>query len=94
MLNLFSLIHRYLNIVNPQNAVAVLDLAYRLRITYYDASYVVTASELGLPLVTDDVELRRRLKSNTNIVVEVLSKEVEAISSNEYIARKRHPFET
>jgi predicted nucleic acid-binding protein len=40
----------------------VLDLALRLGITAYDASYVVLAHRMGAPLVTADERLARRLK--------------------------------
>jgi len=89
LLNLISLIHRYLNIVNPRNTVAVLKLAYELRITYYDASYVVAANEFGLPLVTDDTKLRKRLETSMDIVAEILGKEVEVLSSSEYITKRK-----
>jgi len=89
LLNLISLIHRHLNIVNPRNTVAVLKLAYELRITYYDASYVVAANELGLPLVTDDTKLRKRLESSMDVVAEMLGKKVEVLSSSEYTAKRK-----
>ncbi|MFZ8824572.1 MAG: hypothetical protein ACO2O0_10585 [Desulfurococcales archaeon] len=40
----------------------VLNLAYRLRVTYYDTSYIVIAYEVNTDLVTDDEKLRRRVK--------------------------------
>ncbi len=89
LLNLASLIHRYLNIVNPRNIATVLKLAHGLQITYYDASYVVAANELGLPLVTDNTKLRKRLETRIDMVVEILGKEVEVLSSSEYIAKRR-----
>jgi len=43
IINLITLIHRNLSIVNPRNTVAVFKLAHGLQLTYYDASYLVTA---------------------------------------------------
>ncbi len=37
-----------------------LSMAYKLNITYYDATYLNTAKELDKILVTDDEELRRK----------------------------------
>ncbi len=85
LLNLISLIHRYLNMVYPQNVSAVLRLAFRLKITYYDASYVVESSELNVPLITDDTSLRNRIKSHRNVIKQILGKEVNVLSSDEYI---------
>ena len=85
LLNLISLIHRYLNMVYPQNVSAVLRLAFRLKITYYDASYVIASSELNVPLITDDTTLRNRIKSHRNVVKQILGKEVNVLSSDEYI---------
>lgn len=89
LLNLISLIHRYLNIVNPDNTVAMFKLAHELRLTYYDASYIAVASELGLALVTDDTKLRKRVETSIDVVAEILGKEVEILSSNEFIAKRK-----
>ncbi|RLG88779.1 MAG: hypothetical protein DRO18_00745, partial [Thermoprotei archaeon] len=75
----------YLYIVYPQDVVAILRLAYRLKITYYDASYVIASSELNVPLITDDTTLRNRIKSHRNVVKQILGKEVNVLSSDEYI---------
>jgi len=48
---------------------AVLDVAGRLNLTFYDASYVYVAREKGLPLVTEDHGLKLRAGG----YVEVLS---------------------
>ena len=36
-----NLINRFLNIIDPRDSDLVLKFAYQLKITYYDASYVV-----------------------------------------------------
>ncbi|MEM1610514.1 MAG: type II toxin-antitoxin system VapC family toxin [Sulfolobales archaeon] len=40
----------------------MLEIAHRLRITYYDASYIVTAYKLSAELVTDDSRLRKKIE--------------------------------
>jgi predicted nucleic acid-binding protein len=54
--------YRVLRIVEPRDILLVLNLAYRLRVTYYDTSYIVIAYEVNTDLVTDDEKLRRRVK--------------------------------
>ncbi|MBS7626409.1 type II toxin-antitoxin system VapC family toxin [Candidatus Bathyarchaeota archaeon] len=39
----------------------ILDVAERLRITFYDASYVFFAQERGIPLITEDEHLINRV---------------------------------
>ncbi len=59
-----------MNVVNIRcHEEAVLDVAWRLNLTFYDASYVYVAREKGLPLVTED----RKLKLRADGYVEVLS---------------------
>ena len=41
----------------------ILDLARQLRLTFYDASYVYYARDLGLPLVTEDSDLIDKARS-------------------------------
>jgi predicted nucleic acid-binding protein len=54
--------YRVLRIVEPRDILLVLNLACRLRVTYYDISYIVIAYEVNTDLVTDDEKLRRRVK--------------------------------
>jgi len=42
----------------------ILDLAEGLRLTFYDASYVYLAAEKGLPLVTEDSNLREKARAH------------------------------
>jgi predicted nucleic acid-binding protein len=89
LLKLTLTVCRFLNTVDPKDSTTVLKLAHGLQITYYDASYVAVACELDLPLITDDTRLRKRVKTNMNIIAKVLGKEVDILSTNEYITHKR-----
>lgn len=53
-----SLLFSLLNVVDVSGReVAVLDLAGNLRTTFYDASYLHAAKEMGVSLVTEDPQL-------------------------------------
>ena len=51
----------------------VLSLAAELRISAYDARYVVVANALGVRLVTEDAKLRRAAPMMTQSIVEALA---------------------
>lgn len=89
LLNRIRFVHRYLNAVEPKSIELVLRTAHVLRITYYDASYVVVAKELNVPLVTDDSRLRKKVESSDDVVKRLLGREVKTLSSHEYIASKK-----
>jgi len=46
---------------------AILDIASRLEITFYDASYAYHAKEMGLTLVTEDAKLLNKLKPHVKV---------------------------
>jgi predicted nucleic acid-binding protein len=76
---------KFLHVVEPGNVELTLDIAYKLRITYYDASYIVVAYELNASLVTDDYKLRRRVEEGSRDLQEVLGGKVTLLTSNEII---------
>ena len=76
---------RVLNIVSPRNASLVLRLAYELRLTYYDSSYITASYELDAELVTDDEKLRKRVRECRDILLKVLGREVIVCSTRELI---------
>lgn len=51
----------------------VLALAAELRVSAYDARYLVVASALGVRLVTEDAKLRRAAPAMTQSIVEALA---------------------
>jgi predicted nucleic acid-binding protein len=77
--------YRVLRIVEPRDILLTLNLAYRLKITYYDSSYIITAYEMNADLVTDDEKLKKRVKENRNILLELLGKEIAIYSSRDLI---------
>jgi predicted nucleic acid-binding protein len=83
-----SRIHEYLEIVEPHESVKTFMIAYKLGITYYDASYIATASKLDTPLITDDKKLVNSVKSNMNTLKGIIGKEIEVFTSRQYTARK------
>ena len=89
LLNILSILReKYLVTINPQNHATILRLAHVLRLTYYDAAYVVAASEHEAVLVTDDTKLRESMIQHRDIVKRILGANVEVLSSNEYITLK------
>ncbi|MEM1909776.1 MAG: type II toxin-antitoxin system VapC family toxin [Thermofilaceae archaeon] len=67
-----------------------LELAYKLRVTFYDASYLVATAENDAVLVTDDAKLRRKIQENISTVTGILRKRPE-LSSSEEILRECKP---
>ncbi len=70
--SLLSLITRALNImliVDVKNREqAVIDIATKFNLSFYDASYVYFAKVLGAVLVTEDGKLARKVKDYLKIV--------------------------
>ncbi|WP_243674925.1 type II toxin-antitoxin system VapC family toxin [Vulcanisaeta distributa] len=74
-----------MNVIKPSNAEAILKLAVRANLTYYDASYVVTASEKGLVLVTDDEVLIKRINDKRREIREIFGREVTIKTSKDFM---------
>ena len=85
MLKIFS----HMNIIKPKNPELVLNLAIKIRSTYYDAAYVVTASEEDLTLVTDDKRLIKKINDNRREIIDLLHKDVVVKSSDAFIGGNR-----
>ncbi len=85
MLKIFS----HMNIVKPKNPELVLNLAMKIRLTYYDAAYVTVASEEDLTLVTDDKKLIKVINDNRKAIIELLHKDVTVKSSDIFIGRSK-----
>ncbi|MGC8932778.1 MAG: type II toxin-antitoxin system VapC family toxin [Candidatus Methanodesulfokora sp.] len=84
-LDLINSLYKILKIVSPNNILLILDLANKLRITYYDSSYLVASHELDAELVTDDEELRRKVQENGDLITDILRKEIKILSTKELI---------
>ncbi|MEM2186430.1 MAG: type II toxin-antitoxin system VapC family toxin [Thermofilaceae archaeon] len=67
----------------------VLELACKLRVTFYDASYLVATAENDAVLVTDDAKLRRKVQ-NSSTVTRILKKR-PVVSSSVEILREYKP---
>ncbi|MEM2794652.1 MAG: type II toxin-antitoxin system VapC family toxin, partial [Thermofilaceae archaeon] len=67
-----------------------LKLAYKLQMTFYDASYLVASAENDSVLVTDDAKLRRKVQENISAVTRILKKR-PVVSSSEEILREYKP---
>lgn len=48
------------NLETKEDLAGVMELAVRLKLTFYDASYLYMAKKLNLILVTEDEELKRK----------------------------------
>ncbi|MEB3825079.1 MAG: hypothetical protein LRS47_00235, partial [Desulfurococcales archaeon] len=62
-----------------------LELAGRLGVTFYDASYITAARDNSAVLVTDDRKLLSRIKRNASLVKTILGGGVEALSLNDLL---------
>ena len=74
---------KFLHVVEPRNVELTLNIGYKLKITYYDASYIVVAYELNASLVTDDYRLKRRVEESSRDLQEVLGGKMALLTSNE-----------
>lgn len=73
------------NIVEPSNKKMVLELAWNVGLTYYDASYIVASHEIECVLVSDDQRLSKKLSIEKQKILEYLGRGVEVISSRELV---------
>ena len=80
-----SAVNKAMIVVTPHDKSLALRLAHELNITYYDSSYIVSASELDVILVTDDRKLRERILENQSLLAKVLGKGVKVYSTAEFI---------
>ncbi|MCE4599624.1 MAG: type II toxin-antitoxin system VapC family toxin [Desulfurococcales archaeon] len=78
-----------LNMVSPINTSLALELAHKLKITYYDASYITASHELNAELITDDEKLKRRVEKEKNTLLKTLGREVVIRSTRELIKGRR-----
>jgi len=63
LVEIFTEMLEYMNILSPHSHEnAILSLANKLRISAYDASYIVLAREKDLVLVTEDDKLKAKAK--------------------------------
>lgn len=70
IIELFTEIMKFVEFLSPHPYEGeIFDMASRLRVTVYDASYIVLAREKGLSLVTED----KRLRSKAEEMVKVFS---------------------
>ena len=76
LLSAIDYLLKYLNIVEPRDKGLALEVAHNLDITYYDASYIIAACELGAELVTDDNKLRKRVEEGRETLRKILGREV------------------
>ncbi len=85
LLDLLESAYKVLNAVSPRSPSPTLKLAHRLRVTYYDASYIAAAYELDVGLVTDDEKLRRKVNRSRAAILEVLGREVRLLSTSDIV---------
>jgi len=78
-------VYKLLNVISPHDNSLVLKLAHELGLTYYDSSYVVTASELNAELITDDMKLKKRIEGGRNKLLKLLGKEIILHETREII---------
>ncbi len=81
LLNMILIVKDKMQIIKVENLDAVFKIAYKLRITFYDASYIMAAAENNLSLVTDDKKLINKLEQNKDVLKRILGLEVKIITS-------------
>jgi predicted nucleic acid-binding protein len=84
-LNLITSSFKVLNIITPSNTLLILKLAYELKITYYDSSYLVASYELNAKLVTDDERLKRKIQLEEDLITKILGGKIMLYSTKELI---------
>ncbi len=83
LLGVFLRIYGFMHETAPSDAGLVLRVASGLRITYYDASYIVATREVGASLVTDDLKLIRRLNANRERLRAIIGVDLPVITSKD-----------
>jgi len=71
-----------MRIIVIDNPAKVLRVAYLMRITYYDASYITTTAENNLILVTDDRKLLNKIGEREEILKKIFKTEIRVITSS------------
>ncbi|MEB3845449.1 MAG: type II toxin-antitoxin system VapC family toxin [Desulfurococcales archaeon] len=84
LLDQVSVVYNYMKTVVPRDQEKTLQVAAALRVTYYDASYITSASELNTILVTDDGKLLKIIEEKEAKLSRILGKTLDAITSNAY----------
>jgi len=86
IINSINKVCKVLNIVAPQDNRLVFRVAYELKLTYYDSSYIVGAYELDAELVTDDEKLRKRIVRDRELLLNLLGRRIVIKSTEELIS--------
>ena len=89
LLNSMKQVYQTLNIITPHDTVTLFRLANKLRITYYDASYILAAREEGAELITDDGKLLKRVEAGKDTLQQILGKEVPVSTTSELVKSKQ-----
>ena len=71
-----------MRIIVIDNPAKVLRVAYLMRITYYDASYITATAENNLILVTDDRKLLNKIGEREEILRKIFKTEIRVITSS------------
>jgi len=71
-----------MRIIVIDNPAKVLRVAYLMRITYYDASYITATAENNLILVTDDRKLLNKIGEREEILKKIFKTEIRVITSS------------
>lgn len=85
LLKIINSVLTLLNTMELQDRELTLKVACTLKITYYDAAYIVTAYKLNAELVTDDDKLRRKVEEHMEILKEILGGKITVRTSTEMI---------
>lgn len=82
LLNNISRILSKMRMIVIDNPAKVLRVAYLMRITYYDASYITAIAENNLILVTDDRKLLNKIGEREEILKKIFKTEIRVITSS------------
>jgi len=75
-------IYDLLDMIMPKNQFITLKVALLMKITYYDSAYIIAAVENNLTLVTDDMELINKMKSNEDELYKLLQRKIEILTTD------------
>jgi len=83
LLGLVGKLSHYLILLEDSDSSVILEIAYKLGITFYDASYVVAAAEKGLALITDDNKLIRKIENGEDFLEERFGQALKVFSTED-----------
>ncbi len=74
---------KFMEVIGPEDPAEILRASNEIRLTFYDAAYVVAALRENLTLVTDDEKLAAKIEEHQGMFLKEYKKKLRVIRSAE-----------